>query len=172
MKHKLPRPGPVWRIPCQQDLQLILARASPPQVKGWWVRLFSLCLHWRFLNWLRHVNPKPIISPPSLNSTSNSFGEYTVGDCVRLSLRHICTHTNAFGGCRSQVAQLKADLSLSFSVDPGTLFCPQAFSCFFVLHRTPGDEEGINSCSVPLLDGVCSSPCYAFLAEKLEQSDL
>lgn len=68
--------------------------ASPPQVEGSWAHLFLSEFALEALIWLRHVNPKPIISPPSLNSASNSFGEYTVGDCARLSLRHIGAHTH------------------------------------------------------------------------------
>lgn len=164
MEHKLPRPGPLWRIPCQQDLQFVAAELV--QVEG--TLIFSV-LALEVLNWLRHVNPKSVLSLPRINSASNSFGEYTVGDCVRLSLRHIRTRCEG----KSQAAQPKADLSLSFSADPGTLMRKRAFSLFkhfhtfCMLHRTPGDEEGIDSGIVPLLDRVCSCPCYAFLAEKL-----
>lgn len=92
MEHKFPRPGPLWRIPCQQDLQLVLVRGVSSPGGGLVGTLIFSVLPREVLNWLRHVNPKSIISSPSLNSAPNSFREYTVEDCARLSLRHVCTH--------------------------------------------------------------------------------
>lgn len=55
-----------------------------------------------------------------------------------------------------------ANLTLSFSADPnsqreeGLFPLASAFTLFFVLHRAPGDEEGMSSPSAPWLDRVCS----------------
>lgn len=50
----------------------------------------------------------PIISPPSLNSASDSFGKYTVGDCARLSLVHIRAYTQMLAvSAGSQAVQPK-----------------------------------------------------------------
>ena len=130
------------------------------------------------LNWLKHVNLRPIISSPSYNSASSSFGECTGGNCARLSLRHVCTHAHRHTGAMRTRPRLHSRKQTSPWASQQILiswwgpFPFQAFSCYFVLHRTPSDEEGINSCSVPLLGGVWSWLCYANLAEKLEQWSL
>lgn len=86
-EHKFPRPGPLWRIPCQQDLQFVAAELV--QVED--TLIFSV-LALEVLNWLSHVNPNSIISLPRINSASSSFGGYTVGECVTEA--HRCTHTH------------------------------------------------------------------------------
>lgn len=135
MEHKFPRPGPLWRIPCQQDLQFVAAELV--QVEG--TLIFSV-LALEVLNWLSHVNPNSIISLPRINSASSSFGEYTVGDCVTEA--HTCTHTHTHvlweqvSHCTAKSRPLLELLSRLWYLDEG--FYPlQAFSYLLYASQNP-----------------------------------